>query len=74
MKHRGFQKKRDEANTQMKVMEPKQERRKKEKTGEGSKESSKSGFREDLSGTWKQSGTSLHGPTCQCRLDLRDAS
>ena len=55
-------------------MEPKQERGKKEKTGERSKESSKSGFREDLSGTGKQSGISIHGPTCQRRLDLGDAS
>ena len=35
-------------------MEPKQERGKKDKTGEGGKESSKSGFRDDLSETWKQ--------------------
>lgn len=54
MKHRSFQKKGDEVYTQVKVMEPKQERGKKDKTREGRKESSKSGFRDDLSGTWKQ--------------------
>ena len=57
MKHRCFQKEGDEAYTQVKVMEPKQERGQKQKT------------RDDLSGTQKQSGTSVQGPTCQCRLD-----